>query len=159
MPSNKYHFEDHWHIPHSADDVWDVLAEAEKFPEWWRGVYLDATRLDSVRITVLTRGWLPYKLRWTIETVRKEKPHVIEFKASGDFSTDGSRWVLTPKPGGTDVLLDWNPVVEKPIVKVLSPVLKPLFEWNHHWAMNLGEKQLTEYIQARKRVESLSRKL
>ena len=64
-------------------------------------------------------------------------------------SFHGSRWVLTPEPGGTDVLLDWNPVVEKPIVKRLSPILKPLFEWNHHWAMNLGEKQLTEYIRRR----------
>jgi len=44
------------------------------------------------------------------------------------------------------VTLDWNPIVEKPIIKLLSPLLKPVFRWNHRWAMNLGEKQLVEYL-------------
>jgi hypothetical protein len=78
------------------------------------------------RITVLTRGWLPYKLSWTIETIRLEKPRLIEFKASGDFSANASRWILRPTETGTDVTLDWNPLVEKPIVRFLSPVLKPV---------------------------------
>jgi hypothetical protein len=106
------HFEDHWKIPHPIDDVGK------------------------------TKGWPPYKLRWTIKTIRMEKPNLIEFKASGDFSTDSSKWILRPQGKETLVTLDWNPKAGKPIVKLLSPVLKPVFEWNHHWAMNRGEKQL-----------------
>lgn len=30
--------------------------------------------------------------------------------------------------------------VEKPGVKQLSPVLKPLFRWNHRWAMERGQR-------------------
>ena len=153
MSSNSYHFEDHWHVPFPIEDVWDVLSKPTKFPHWWRGVYLQARTLESndephvgQRIAVLTKGWLPYKLRWTIETTRLERPRLIEFKASGDFSTDGSRWILRPENGGTDVMLDWNPIVEKPVVKFLSPVLKPVFEWNHHWAMRLGERQIAGYM-------------
>ena len=56
----------------------------------------------------------------------------------------------SPEGKGTLVTLDWNPKVEKPIVKLLSPVLKPVFEWNHHWAMNRGEKQLAEYLNNRR---------
>jgi len=147
-----YHFEDHWKIPQVIDRVWDVLAAPTNFPLWWQGVYLRATPLDidGRRIAVLTRGWLPYKLRWTIETIRKDKPNLIEFKASGDFSTDSSKWILRPEGKGTLVTLDWNPRVEKPIVKLLSPVLRPVFEWNHHWAMERGEKQLTEYLSKRR---------
>ena len=128
-----------------------MLATPVQFPEWWQGVYLKATALDPAawRIAVLTKGWLPYKLRWTIETIRMEKPNLIEFKASGDFATDSSKWILRPEGKGTLVTLDWNPKVEKPIVKFLSPVLKPVFEWNHHWAMNRGEKQLAEYLNNR----------
>jgi len=148
VSASAYHFEDHWKIPHPIDAVWDVLATPIKFPDWWQGVYLNATALDPAarRIAVLTKGRLPYKLRWTIETIRMEKPNLIEFKASGDFSTDSSKWILRPEGKATLVTLDWNPKVEKPIVKLLSPVLKQVFEWNHHWAMNLGEKQLTEYL-------------
>ena len=151
MSASAYHFEDHWKIPHPIDHVWEVLATPVKFPEWWQGVYLKATALDPAarQIAVLTKGWLPYKLRWTIETIRTEKPNLIEFKASGDFATDSSKWILRPEGKGTLVTLDWNPKVEKPIVKFLSPVLKPVFEWNHHWAMNRGEKQLAQYLNNR----------
>ena|SRR2546422_3675484 len=93
MPSNAYHFEDHWQIPFPCEDVWTVLSEPTKFPLWWRGVYLNAVVADSTsedphvgqRINVLTKGRLPYRLRWTIETIRLDKPRLIEFKASVEY--------------------------------------------------------------------------
>ncbi|HYR92047.1 MAG TPA: SRPBCC family protein [Terriglobia bacterium] len=157
MAFNAYHFEDDWQIPFRIESVWEVLSKPTKFPQWWRGVYLNAVVADCTsdephvgqRINVLTRGWLPYKLRWTIETIRLDKPRLIEFKASGDFSSDASRWILRVAETGTDVTLDWNPIVEKPIIKLLSPLLKPVFRLNHRWAMNLGEKQIVDYIRSR----------
>jgi hypothetical protein len=111
-------------------------------------VYLSATALDKdkKRVAVVARGWLPYKLRFTIETLHTEKPKLIEFKATGDFVTDVSRWVLQPEGEGTLVTLEWNPRVEKPVVKFLSPILKPLFYWNHEWTMKRGERQIVEYL-------------
>jgi hypothetical protein len=104
-------------------------------------VYLSTTQLSDNRIKAVARGWLPYKLRFEIETIRREKPSLIEFKATGDFETDSSRWILQPEGDGTHVVLDWNPIVEKPIVRMLSPILKPLFDWNHYWTMRRGERQ------------------
>ena len=112
MAANIYHFEDRWFVPFPVETVWEVLSKPTTFPLWWKQVYLKAEKLDSERIAVLTKGWLPYKLRWTIQTIH----------------------------------------LDKPVVKLLSPVLKPVFEWNHHWAMNLGEKQLAEYLQTQSRV-------
>jgi uncharacterized protein YndB with AHSA1/START domain len=148
MASNAYHFEDHWHVPFPIEKVYDVLARPEEYPRWWRGVYLSATRLDSEekRVAVVARGLLPYKLRFTIESVTQEKPCLIAFRASGDFVTDLSRWLLEPRGGGTAVTLEWNPRVEKPIVKFLSPVLKPVFRWNHEWTMRRGEKMIAEFL-------------
>jgi len=146
MASNSYHFEDHWHVPFLIDKVWDVLACAEDFPVWWQGVYLSTTKVSDNRIAAVARGWLPYKLRFEIETIRREKPGLIEFKATGDFRTDSSRWILQAEDGGTHVVLDWNPIVDKSIVRLLSPILKPLFEWNHHWTMQRGERQIADYI-------------
>jgi uncharacterized protein YndB with AHSA1/START domain len=151
MASNAYHFEDHWRVPYPAEQVWDVLARPEDYPLWWRGVYLSAMRLDADgrRVAVVARGLLPYKLRFTIESLKQEKPRLIEFRASGDFVTDVSRWIVTPAGDCSLVTLEWNPRVEKPLVKVLSPVLKPVFRWNHEWTMKRGERQIAEYLRSR----------
>jgi hypothetical protein len=151
MTSSQYHFEDHWHVPFPIEDVWDVLARAEDFPVWWQGVYRSSTKIGNNRIDAVARGWLPYKLRFVIETIRREKPSLIEFKASGDLRTDSSRWILHSEGGGTHVVLEWNPIVEKPIVRMFSPPLKPLFEWNHYWTMQRGERQIAGYMRAQGR--------
>jgi hypothetical protein len=36
--------------------------------------------------------------------------------------------------------------VQKLVVKFLSPILKPLFRWNHEWTMKRGERQIAEYL-------------
>jgi hypothetical protein len=156
MPWNKYHFEDHWEVPFPIDDVWDVLSRPREFPLWWRGVYLSVQALDNsaeprvgARVSAVARGWLPYKLRFTIETTILEKPRLIAFKASGDFRTDDSRWILRPIGSKTQVVLDWNPIVEKGIVRLLSPMLKPVFRWNHNWTMVRGQRQIVEYMAKR----------
>ena len=156
MASNKYHFEDHWDVPFPIEQVWDVLSQTREFPVWWRGVYLSVELLDKAdkprvgaRVAAVARGWLPCKLRFTIETTALERPCLLAFKANGDFETDESRWILAPTAEGTHVILDWNPIVEKPVVKLLSPVLKPLFRWNHNWTMVRGQRQIVEYMSKR----------
>ena len=150
--ANVYRFEDCWRVPFSAEKVWEVLSRPEDYPRWWRGVYLSAKRLDNSgkRVAIVAKGRLPYKLRFTIETLRTEKPSLIEFRATGDFVTDVSRWVLKPEGEGTSVTLEWNPKVEKPLVKILSPILKPLFYWNHEWTMKRGRRQIVEYLKDRR---------
>lgn len=149
MPANQYHFEDHWQVPYPIEQVWEVLADPEKFPVWWQGVYLSTTKRGKDRIDAVARGWLPYKLRFEIETIRRDKPTLIEFKARGDFRTDSSKWILRPEGSGTHVILDWNPIVDKPVVRLFSPILKPLFVWNHHWTMRRGESQIADYMKRR----------
>jgi hypothetical protein len=34
--------------------------------------------------------------------------------------------------------------VEKPLVTILSPLLKSIFRWNHDWTMKRGERQIAE---------------
>ena len=154
MPANVYHFEDHWFVPFSAAAVWEVLAKASRYPEWWKGVYLSAQALDGEepkvgrRVAVVAKGFLPYKLRFTIETSMLEKPSLIGFKASGDFITDASRWILTSQEHGTAVTLDWNPRVEKGVVRLLSPVVRPLFRANHNWTMRVGQREIVKYMRA-----------
>ncbi len=153
MRANVYHFEDHWQVPFPIEEVWDVLSRPEQYPSWWRGVYLRAEPLDRGKtgatgapIAVIAKGFLPYRLRFKLETLRLEKPTLIEFRATGDFVTDVSRWVLEPAGSGTVVTLELNPRVEKPVIKLLSPPLKPLFRWNHNWTMKVGQRQIVQHL-------------
>jgi hypothetical protein len=41
-----------------------------------------------------------------------------------------------------DVRYDWKIVVEKPLLKYFSPIMKPIFAANHRWAMAKGEQSL-----------------
>ncbi|MCI0437546.1 MAG: hypothetical protein L0177_00245 [Chloroflexi bacterium] len=90
MPANRYEFRDKWLIPHPIGDVWDVLARTSDFPKWWKGVYLEARALDNLeepsvgkRTEVRAKGWMPYKLRFAVETLKLERPRLIEVAAEG----------------------------------------------------------------------------
>src|SRR4029079_16610098 len=86
-------------------------------------------------VAIVSRGFLPYLLRWEAEIVEAEAPHHFGFTMVGDFVGGGS-WSFEARDDGTEAVFDFRPRVEKPGVKQLSPILKPLFRWNHRWAMS-----------------------
>ena len=77
MASNVFRFDESWSLPGaSPHEVWDVLARGELLPQWWRGVYLEAEKLDpgeeprvGARVRAKARGFLPYRLNFIIEAV------------------------------------------------------------------------------------------
>lgn len=160
MPLNEYEFFTEWRVQAPAELLFEILKNAEGYPRWWPDVYLRVTHLPSGnadglgdRFDLLTRGWLPYQLRWTAESIRHERPHLIEIRATGDFEGCGI-WRLEPLGHETRITFDWRIRADKPLLRWLSPVCKPLFRWNHGWAMNKGLFRLREEI-ARRSVQSL----
>ncbi len=161
MPANRYEFRDTWRIPFPIEDVWDILADPLHYPVWWHGVYLSARAVSGggqpevgSQTAVVAKGWMPYRLRFTLETLRLERPTLIEIRASGDFKVDRSSWALRQVEGYTEAVLNWNPLVEKALVRLFSPVAKPLFRSNHSWAMRRGEKLLIDYMTQRKSMKT-----
>jgi hypothetical protein len=65
----------------------------------------------------------------------------------GDF--DGL-WnaLLTQEETGVRVDLVWEVTVLRPILRLLAPLLRPAFTWNHRWTTPRGEKGLREYLAA-----------
>ena len=160
MPANAYQFVEDWFIPAPIDEVWQVLARISRYPEWWKPVYQDAEIMGSAGgptdephvgqiVRVVAKGLLPYTLHFSLTTVALQRPTMIECQATGDF-VGRSCWSLRPENNGTIATLDWAPLVEKSIIKLLSPFLKPLFEWNHRWTMKHGERGLRELLGGQK---------
>ena len=156
MASNVFRFEESWSIPDATpEEVWEVLARGKLLPQWWKGVYLEAQSLDGSephvggRVRARARGFLPYHLNFTLEATELVPGRLVAVKTSGDF--DG-RWhaELSPKDGGTHADLVWEVSVERPILRLLAPLLRPAFAWNHRWTPPRGERGLGEFLAVRR---------
>ncbi len=148
MVSNDYHFITHWRVKASLDEVTAIISDAESLPCWWPSVYLAVRQLEpgdahgiGRRIALYTKGWLPYTLRWEFVVTESRLPHGLRLEAQGDFVGRGI-WSFTADGEWVDITYDWQIQAEKPLLKRLSPLLKPIFAANHHWAMRQGEASL-----------------
>jgi hypothetical protein len=156
MPANAFRIVTEWRIAAPAAEIAAVLADAPSFPRWWGRVYLSADLLapggrDRIgrRVAVHSRGWLPYTIRWTGELVAADLPRSWEIRASGDLNGRGL-WRLEEEGAATRVIYDWTVTADRPLFRVLSPVLAPLFAWNHRWAMAQGAAALPGEIARRR---------
>ena len=149
MSSNEYHFITHWRVQAPIDEVFDILADGPDLVRWWPSVYLDVQELmpgDAETavgkvISLYTKGWLPYTLRWQFRVTESNRPYGFAIEAWGDFVGRGI-WILTQDSNWTNITYDWKIRADKPLLRTLSPLLKPLFSANHHWAMAKGEESL-----------------
>jgi hypothetical protein len=156
MPANTYHFREQWTIPgFTPEQVYEVLANASIVQDWWSGVYLEATPLAPYarpcvggKVRAKARGFLPYKLDFILEALRLEPGELVEVRATGDF--DGIwRAELVRDEDGTRVELDWQVTVNMPLIRYLSPLLRPLFALNHLWTTPRGERGMLRYLRAK----------
>ena len=148
MPANDYHFTTRWRVEGSASEVADVLKNARDLVRWWPSVYLDVQELapgdaDGVGkvVSLYTKGWLPYTLRWQFRVIESRYPYGYSLQAWGDFEGHGV-WQFEPDGPWVDVTYDWRIRADKPLLRALSFLLKPIFSANHHWAMARGEQSL-----------------
>jgi uncharacterized protein YndB with AHSA1/START domain len=148
MAGNHYDFVTTWRVPGSREEVYDVLSDGDGLVRWWPSVYLsvkttnpgDSSGVGKV-MDLYTKGWLPYTLRWSFEVVKTDRPRSFTLKAHGDFEGTGT-WTFVQKDDQVELTYDWRIDAEKPLLKTLTPVLKPIFSANHRWAMARGEESL-----------------
>jgi hypothetical protein len=155
VASNDYHFVTTWLIPGTPEEITEILGDAPGLARWWPSVYLEVAELEpgdaqgvGKVVSLYTKGWLPYTLRWQFTVVESDPPNGFRLEAHGDFVGIGI-WTLRPVAGAdaigppiTRVTYDWTVIAEKGILKRLSLVMKPIFSANHHWAMRRGEESL-----------------
>ena len=143
-----YVFLSRWRIEGTCGEVADVLGDPLELTRWWPSVYLNVRELQPPdarglgrRVALVTKGWLPYTITWAFEVVASDYPNGFTIVATGDFNGRGV-WTFEQNGPFVDVIYDWRLRVEKPALKNLSFLLKPIFEANHRWAMKQGEESL-----------------
>ena len=138
---NQYHFITRWRLKASAEEIFDILDQPLEYPRWWPSVYLKVHTTGPGTVSLLTRGWLPYKLRWEARTTDRKPPHLLAIEASGDLTGRGI-WSVVNDGEIACVTFDWKVIAQKPLLRRLSFLLRPAFEANHRWAMQQGERSL-----------------
>lgn len=156
MASNDYHFITHWRVAGTLEEVAAIIGDTADLPRWWPAVYLDTQLLepgasDGVGRTVelFTKGWLPYTLRWRFRVTKVEPPHEVALEAWGDFVGRGV-WSFAQEGDEVAITYDWRIRAEKPLLRRLSFLLKPIFAANHRWAMARGEESLALELRRRR---------
>ena len=150
-----YAFVTQWWFDAPIERVWEAIRDSVRWPEWWRSVVSvemirpgDADGIGEVR-RYTWRGRLPYSLTFDMTTTLVDAPHRLEGSASGELAGAGI-WRLASEESGTAVRYDWNVTATKSWMRLLAPVARPLFAWNHDAVMTDGERGLARLLGARR---------
>lgn len=150
--ASEYVFVDEWDVAAPVEDVYWTVADARTYPEWWLPVYESVEGDGPPAVGQVTRhrfkGRLPYVLTMRAEMVAMDPPRSFDVEVDGDLRGHGT-WTFTATDGGTHVRWDWRVYADRPLLRYLTPLLRPLFRWNHWWAVQRAMERLEPYARAR----------
>jgi uncharacterized protein YndB with AHSA1/START domain/quercetin dioxygenase-like cupin family protein len=146
--SRPYVFVDEWDVAAPPEAVFDALADARTYPQWWTPVYLEVAADGEAEVGSESRqhfkGRLPYHLHTRSVITELDRPARVTAEVDGDLRGRGT-WTLTPTAAGTHVRFDWQVHADRPLLRVLTPLLRPLLRWNHDWAIARAIEGLEPY--------------
>lgn len=154
MSSADFRLVSDWDLAAPPQRVWDALMRPTEWPTWWPAV----TRADVIAAGVpsgvgsrLALEWktaLPYRLAFEILTTRVEPLALIEGEARGGLVGTG-RWLLTATTSGTRLRYDWTVTVSAPGLRLVAPLARKAFVWNHGVVMRQGREGLGRWLARR----------
>jgi uncharacterized protein YndB with AHSA1/START domain len=149
MPK-EYVFLDEWDVDGAPEAVFEALADARTYPKWWTPVYIDVEGDEPPGPGVTTRqrfkGKLPYTLKTTSTIIEFDPPERFQVEVVGDLTGTG-KWTLTENGSGrVHVRFDWIVHADRPLLRFLTPVLRPIFRWNHNWSAARAKEGLEPYV-------------
>jgi uncharacterized protein YndB with AHSA1/START domain/mannose-6-phosphate isomerase-like protein (cupin superfamily) len=149
-PMRPYVFVDEWDVAAPPDAVFAAIADSSTYPVWWRPVYLEVDSAPGIEVGAESRqhfkGRLPYHLRTRSVITELDPPRTITADVDGGLRGRGT-WTLTPTSRGTHVRFDWQVHADRKLLQMLTPVLRPIFRWNHNWAIARAKEGLEPYAQ------------
>ncbi len=147
MDATEYRFVTRWRVPGTCEAVYAILEDVPRVARFWPQLYRTAAVTepgDGVRgktVAAETKGFLPYVIHWNFRVTDSDRPHGFAIEAWGDLVGSG-RWTFVQDGTDVDVTYHWSVRSEKPLLKRLSFLLRPLFALNHNWVMDRGRDGL-----------------
>lgn len=159
-----YEFRTVWRVPATIAEVKVVLGDGPSLPRWWPAVYISVDTINDGdenglggEISLFTKGWLPYTLRWTLLVTEPITDTGYALTATGDLIGSG-RWTFEQDGPEVVIIYDWRVGASKPLLRRLGWLLRPAFAANHRWAMARGEESLKLELRRRRATSDAERR-
>jgi hypothetical protein len=94
------------------------------------------------------RSRIPYELEFDFTVARIDSPCCMAGTATGELEGTGV-WRLFEQGDMTAVVYDWDVATAKPWMRVVAPLARPVFEYNHDVVMRWGGEGLARRLDAR----------
>ncbi|MGG8407478.1 SRPBCC family protein [Streptomyces sp. 12297] len=148
MDWSHYRFHSVWELDAPPARVFAVLADADRYPDWWPQIRR-VGRLGEHTGTAVFRSVVPYELHVTATQQRHDPAAgVLEAALHGDLE-GWVRWTVAAAPaGGTLARYDQEVLVRKPLMRRLALPGRPLFRLNHALMMRAGRRGLRALLAA-----------
>lgn len=138
MGMRTWRFESRWPLPAAREVVYGVLADADRYPQWWPQVR-SVTRLDADHGLVRCRSALPLTIAMEVTAVIRDRDAgVLEVALDGDLR-GWSRFTLDE-----DVHYEQEVISGRRII-TLAP--RWLLATNHAWMMRSARRGLAAAVQ------------
>lgn len=140
-----YRFRSVWSIDAPLETVFGVLVDIGGYPAWWPDVRT-VRQIDEDTAELTCRATLPFTLVLRMARVEQD-PDAGRLRVllTGDLEGE-LRCVLTPRFGGTRLDIGQVVGVRKPLLRVLSPLARPVLRANHALMMRRGRRGLRTHL-------------
>ena len=141
-----------WRLDESPAAVWRQLADTGTWPAWWPAVCRTRRAVSSPVGDGVDLRWpsaLPFAVGVRLEVFEAEWPQRLDCHVLGDLQGLGT-WLLDPaEGGGVDLTYRWEVWLERRWMRLLSVLLRPMFEWNHFRVMRAAARGLGRQLGCR----------
>ncbi len=147
----QYSFKTQWQFNAPLETIWNEIYAMDNWSGWWKYVksveLLNAGEKSDIgsvrRITWSTA--LPYTLTFNSELISIDYHKRIKGRAFGELEGQGI-WTFGSQNGLTYVTYDWKVNTTLKWMKVLAPIARPIFSWNHDKVMMAGYEGLSRKV-------------
>lgn len=134
-------FDGSFWFPVGPGQLWDTLAELDRFPDWWSWLRDFHPEGEGLTDGTVLRGTVvppvPYRLRLDITLGRCERPRLLEAKVQGDLR-GAARVALSPLREGTQVEVRWALDFASAPLRLASVVAYPVMRWGHDRVVDMA---------------------
>ncbi|TDV42709.1 polyketide cyclase [Actinophytocola oryzae] len=148
MSLNDYRFRSLWSVRADTGRVFDALVDLASYPAWWPDIRT-VHQLDDDTAEVVCRSTLPYDLTFRLHRAIEDAPNGrMRVDMTGDLEGYVQGDVAEHRAAGALLAISQRVVVTKPLLRVLSPVARPVFRANHALMMRRGQRGFRAYLGA-----------
>jgi hypothetical protein len=145
---NDYRFRNVWSLQAAAHRVFGALVDLASYPAWWPDVR-SVSRIDDDTAELTCRALLPYALVFRLRRAEQdERSGRLRVDMSGDLEGYCEGIVAADPRRGARLEIAQEVVVNKPLLRGLAPLARPVFLANHAVMMWRGQRGLRRYLTA-----------